>query len=239
MGKINLFCLPFGGGSKYSYRALELIPSDLLKLVTLEYPGRGRRIKEALLTDIHQLTDDLFDQISKFNLNEPYAIYGHSMGGLLTYLLTKKLAKAKCCLPKCLFVSGCTGPSSTARLKSQRHLLSNEKFLQEIKDLKGCPDEILENPELVRLILEILRADFKASETYIHKPSLQLAIPITVMTGIEEDMEVEDVRLWQHESSFIVDFHVFPGHHFFILDHAPEIINIFSKSLTIVNHKKI
>jgi surfactin synthase thioesterase subunit len=88
---LNLFCLPYAGGNKYSYREFKAKAPSFLNLVTLEYPGRGARMGEPLSTDISQIVNGLYDQIGNLLDKEEYAFYGHSMGGLVAYLLTLKV----------------------------------------------------------------------------------------------------------------------------------------------------
>ncbi len=107
------------------------------------------------------------------------------------------------------------------------------EFIQELKDLKGMPDEILQSNELLEYCEPILRSDFMVSEKYIHEESAPLDIPITVITGNEEDMENSDIALWQKETTLPVDFKKFPGNHFFIYQNVQPIIQIISNKITL------
>ena len=228
---INLFCLAFAGGNKYSYREFVEKAPSFLNIIPLEYPGRGGRIKEPLLPDIIAVTNDLYKQISPLIGEKEYAIYGHSMGGLTAYLLTRKLIENGHRPPLHLFITGTTGPSAISRTEKKRHLLEKEEFIQEIKDLDGMPDEILYNEELLDYFEPILRSDFVASETYLHQDAAPVDISFTVITGTEEDMEMEDILLWQKESIHEVDFKQMPGKHFFIFQHIYQIFEIISQKL--------
>lgn len=229
---INLFCLPFAGGSKYSFRPLVEKAPAFINAETLEYPGRGSRIKEPIISDIHSLVDDLYSQINKKVNNLSYAIYGHSMGGLLAFLLTRKLLEKGNKPPVHIFISGTSGPSDITRTQEKRSLLGKEEFIEEVKDLGGMPDEILKNDELLHFFEPILRADFKISEDYEYKSQAPLNIPFTVITGSEEDMTKEEIYLWQKETKQIVDFKEFPGNHFFIYDYINEIMDIIANKLS-------
>ncbi len=231
--KLNIFCLPFAGGNKYSYREFKAKAPSFLNFINLEYPGRGARIKEPLLSSTNALVADLYNQIENIVEGNEYAIYGHSLGGLMTYLLTRKLVENGHRPPVHLFITGTTGPSSLSRIEKKRHLLPHEEFIQELKDLKGMPDEILKSDELLEYCEPILRSDFMASETYIHEDSAPLDVPITVITGTEEEMENSDIALWQKETTHVVDFKKFPGNHFFIYQHVPEIIQIIANKITL------
>jgi surfactin synthase thioesterase subunit len=232
MKKINIICLPFAGGNKYSYRAYSGSNTASLNFVTLEYPGRGARIKEALTFNLDDLVDDLYTQcIALINEGE-YALYGHSMGGLISYLLAKKILANNLNVPKHLFISGTVGPSAPVRLEKKRSLLGKEAFLQAIKDFGGMPDEILKNDELLDFFEPILRADFTVSESYRHNASPPLNIPITVITGSQEDMEINEIKTWQRETTEPVDFRVLSGGHFFIYEHVERILNIIINKLS-------
>ena len=229
---IQLFCLPFAGGNKYSYREfIEKAPS-FLKIVTLDYQGRGTRMQDALVTDINEMVNDVFGQVSPLIGQQDYAIYGHSLGGLMAYLLTLKLVENNHKPPMHIFITGTSGPSSPDRQEEKkRYLLPQKEFIEEIRALDGMPEEILENEELLYYFEPILRADFQASETYTYRERPPLTIPFTVVTGTEEDIEPENIKLWQKESIYPVDFKRLPGKHFFIFQHTFKIIEIISKKL--------
>ena len=232
MNSLNVFCLPFAGGNKYSYRDYKEKAPSSINFISLEYPGRGARIKEPLISDTGKLVEDLYNNIIS-KVDKDYAIYGHSLGALISYLLTRRLVNKGHRAPIHLFVSGTTGPSSNSRSEKKRHLLPKKEFIQELKDLKGMPDEILNNDELLEYYEPILRSDFKASENYIYQSCEPLNIPITVITGNEEDMEEEDIKLWQKETKHIIDFKRFPGNHFFIYNYAKEIVQIITNKLSL------
>jgi len=232
---ITLFCLPFAGGNKYSYREFSEKAPPFIKVITLDYPGRGSRMKDSLLTDIEELTNDLYHQVIHLPVNQEYAIYGHSLGGLMAYKLARKLVDNGHTPPLHLFITGTTGPSAPSRSEKKRHLLGKTEFLAEIRDLDGMPEEILNNEELLYYFEPILRSDFKISEEYLHVAEAPLNIPMTVITGTEEDMELGDIQLWQQETNHVVDFKRMPGKHFFIFQHSYRVIEIIAKKLYAYN----
>ena len=147
MDTINLYCLPFSGGSKYSYKSFSKYAPPFLNIVAIELPGRGTRSGEALLTSIERTADDVFNQI-KDSLDKPYAIYGHSMGGILAYLVARRIIEANLNQPLHLFVTGCVGPSLKYR-DLVDHTLPKDEFIQKIKELGGSPDSVLSNDALM------------------------------------------------------------------------------------------
>lgn len=231
MQKIPLVCLPFAGGSRYSYRNYEGCTPAFLELHPLEYPGRGRRVQERLLTDMDAIIVDLYRQVKDGIFDGSYALYGHSMGGLAAILLARLIFSEGRRPPVHLFITGAGAPSSSKARKKMRHLLGKAEFIDEIRALDGCPAEVLENPSLLEFIEPILRADFCATENYSHRRRERMEVPMTIITGTMEELDEEDILGWQEESSLPVDFYRMPGNHFFIYDHSARIMEIIGHSL--------
>lgn len=231
MNQILLFCLPFAGGSKYSYRDLQTHVPDFIKFIVLEYPGRGTRISEDLKHDLQLLVDDVLSQIKSKLSNQQYAIYGHSMGGLIAYRVVRDLLARGYPRPRHLFLSGLGGPSAAFREEKKRHLLDRGSLIEEIKSFQGSGKDFFESEELINYYEPILRADFMASENYCHDISIKLPINMTVVTGIEEDLTNQEILAWDNESAFDVNYKRLPGGHFFIFKYAHEMVQIFSRVL--------
>lgn len=227
---VTLFCLPFAGGSKYSLHFLKKVLPKNITCHFLEYAGRGARIKEEFADSIAEIVEDLFSKMAPL-LKTPYALYGHSMGAKVAYLLSQKIREAGGPQPLHLFVSGTDAPSAPARIKP-RYLLPGEQFINNVKELGGFPEELLNSKELLDYFEPILRADFKVSETYQHQITQPLSIPLTVMVGDKEDMLEEDILQWQNETILPMNLYKFPGNHFFIFDHEAEIGKIIQSALS-------
>ena len=118
-----------------------------LKVVTLDYPGRGSRMKDCP-KDIDELTNDLYDQVRPAAQPGRICHLRHSLGGLMAYKLARKLVSAGHQPPLHFFITGTTGPSASPVLRKNVIFRQNE-FLAEIRDLDGMPDEILNNEELL------------------------------------------------------------------------------------------
>ena len=133
--------------------------------------------------------------------------------------------------PVHLFVTGSHSPARQKKDNKQRHLLSKKDFIEEMRNLDGCPEEILLNEELLGYFEPILRVDFETAETFRYRQQPPIDIPLTVMTGAQEDFEEEDIHLWQQETSQPAEFHQFEGKHFFIFQHTRAVLNIISEKL--------
>ncbi|MBF0100088.1 MAG: thioesterase [Desulfobacterales bacterium] len=233
--KINVFFLPFAGGSYYAYRKFEHYLSDFLQIVTLDYPGRGKRLKDPLLRNLNDLADDVYEQI-KDKLNVPYALYGHSMGAFLAFLVTQKISKKKLNPPLHLFVTGRQGPTIDSKEKDA-YLLPKQEFTQRLMEYGGIPKEILAEKELFDFFEPIIRADFQAIGTfsYQHDNSASLNVPITAIIGLNDTTTYEEALKWQEVTTEKTIIKQLPGGHFFIFDHTPEICSIISRTLSMAS----
>ena len=214
--KIRLFCFPFAGGSKYSYDYLLKAEIPHLEVLCFDYPGRGSRFQEAYYTNIDEVVEDVFNQV-KDMMDRPYIIYGHSMGALVTYLLTRKIKEYRLNPPLKIFLSGRQGPSCKPRAR-KKYLLPRDEFFKEIEKYGGAPEELLKEESILDIFEPILRADFQATENYLHDKSVDLKLPMEVFYGDEESFNDLDVELWRKESTAQVNIHLLKGKHFFIFD---------------------
>jgi surfactin synthase thioesterase subunit len=227
--RFKMICLPFAGGSSYSYYPFRKYVPDNLELVNVELPGRATRVREGLLDDIQRMVDDIFNQV-RTHIRSPYIIYGHSMGTLLGFLLAHRIIGCGLDLPAHLFFSGRGGPSADYSSRN-RHLLPGSDFREELKKIGGSSLEILEDERLLKYFDPILRADFKAVETYEHVPLPPLAIPMTIMAGDLTDVTQEEAEAWGKECVFPPDLIRFEGGHFFIFDHPREVMRSIADKL--------
>lgn len=227
---VSLYCLPYAGGNAFFYRPLAQLCSAKVQVCPLELPGRGRRSREGLCTSMEALVDDLFQQLAPVCGQRPYALLGHSMGAILAYLLTLKIAGAGLALPESLFLSGAAAPKTEQGLA--RHRLSRDAFFEMLRELGGCPPEVLNEPALLDYFEPILRADFQAIDTWKPRQYVPLAVPFVVLNGDQDAIDHSDLLAWKTRTCAGFQMHEFAGGHFFIQEHWPQIAQIVNESLT-------
>jgi len=104
------------------------------------------------------------------------------------------------------------------------HAVPDDQFIAHLRELGATPPEILATRELMELLLPLLRADFRACETYEPSWNRKLAVPIAVYGGVDdEDADIAALRGWQSETSGTCVVRMFPGDHFFIADQAEAV----------------
>lgn len=213
--KTKLICIPYAGGNSYSFRDLQPFLGRHIDMVTLELPGRGKRLAEPLLSDMHAMAADLYQQLLP-HIRSPYVLYGHSMGAMLGNLLVHRLKGEWKQLPLHFFATGCAAPVFNDQ-RRQLHLLSDEQLMSELKTMGGMPDALLADPELIEFFLPVIREDMKALETYRYQSQGKYSTGITVITGATEEISASQTAGWALETERDVRILRYPGNHFFIL----------------------
>jgi malonyl CoA-acyl carrier protein transacylase len=226
-----LFCAAYAGGDERSYAGLAEHCPDI-DVVTLERPGRGKRVSEPLLTEPEPVVEDMLAQIRDRadGSAAPYALYGHSLGARLVHLLALRLREEGLPGPRHLFVSGECGPSLPSRERYTCDLPS-DAFWKHLRELGGVPDELFEYEDLKTFFERVLRADFTVLGACAYTPAAPLDCPVTAMSGDEEGLTPADVEAWQRETTRPLTVHRFAGDHFFIRAHWPRIGRVITSAL--------
>ncbi len=226
--KTTIVLFPFAGASFYSYRAFEEKCPSHIDLITLEAPGRGKRISENLVEDIHILVDDFYQTIeNKIPDFSNIYFFGHSLGAVLAYLVAFKMKMETDSEPKKIVLSGKNPPHITSHLKD-RHLLSNVDFKNMIAEMGGTPQEILENKELLEFFLPILRSDFALIDTAkFTLPKEKLKTPTTILyADSDKNTELAALKEWNKYIDSEPEYHKFKGEHFFIFQYIDKVFDL-------------
>jgi pyochelin biosynthesis protein PchC len=219
---LRLVCFPHAGGSAVFYRgwAAHLTPS--IEVIAVQYPGRMNRLHEPLVDDIDAMADRLAGVLAS-GVARPFAFFGHSMGAMIAFETARRLARDHQLRPVRLFVSARKGP---ARHKpGERHLADDETLIGYLHKLGGCDTEVFRQPQLLPLLLPMIRSDFKLGETWAPRPDARVECPITVFIGDEDpEVTIEEAASWEHATDQF-EMRVFHGHHFYLLDRQAELLD--------------
>lgn len=224
--KPTIWCFPFAGGSYYSYKTLFKDIEQSFEIRFLELPGRGNRINEPLLYRYDEVLDDIFSQI-KDQIQEPFILFGHSMGAQLAFDTTNLLSSRFGLKPLRLIVSG-RGAPAAIKMK-RRSDLPRPEFTTALQNLGGIPPEILNDPEFFGFFEPILRADFQAIENYQYAEEQPLDIPILALIGDDEETTIDEARAWKEVTTASFELKIFGGGHFFILEHTKAILKLITE----------
>ncbi len=229
----RLFCLPYAGGSASVFRLWSRFAPPGVEVCSVELPGRGTRFGEQAYVHMDQLVGDLVRSMQPF-LDRPYTIFGHSMGGLVGFELTRRLRALGYAPPEHLIISAASDPTGRRAPASPLHLASDALVMAKLRSLNGTPAALLEDDEFMGLMLPTIRADFAVLETYRYRPEAPLAVPITVLGGIEDtSVSPSGLAGWRQLSSSGFGLQMFEGDHFFLHHFGPELVSLATTRLAV------
>ncbi len=227
--KLRLFCFPYAGGSGMLFQSWFRNLPRTVEVCPVQPPGRGHRLREQPFNRLEQLVQAAAEQLRPY-FDLPFAFFGHSMGALISFELARLLRREGREQPRHLFVSGSNAPQlcSPDRLI---HDLPEPELIEELLKLNGTPREVLDHPELMELMLPIIRADMAVCETYAYKPEPPLDSAISAFGGLQDpDVPRQGVRAWESQTSSSFAMWMFEGDHFFLHQAQPQMLRIIAES---------
>ncbi|MBV8827421.1 MAG: thioesterase [Hyphomicrobiales bacterium] len=222
---LPLVCIPYAGGSSACYERWHKHANGTFSLVPFDLAGHGRRALEPVATTVPEVVNDLVEQVHSVALTGNYALFGHSFGALLSYELTLRLAEYGYPSPVHVFVSGANPPHRLRR--SKRHELSEEQLLRFVEERGMVPPSLLRSAEARDFFLRILRADFRAIETYEWIDNGPLPCPLAAFVAAEDPaIDAHVVHEWERYSSGPAEIRWLAGAtgHMYLDSHAEPIL---------------
>jgi medium-chain acyl-[acyl-carrier-protein] hydrolase len=227
---LRMFCFPYAGGNPDVFRSWRRQFPAEVDICLVHLPGHGKRIGERLFTRLKFLVEEIADVIFTES-PDPFVLYGHSMGALISFELARELRRRHSIGPRQLFLSGVRAPTAP-RCKGLTFDLPDDEFIAELRRLNGTPPELLDVPDARDFFLPRLRADFEVVDTYVYEAEEPLSCPITVYGGLDDEfVSLEHLREWQKQTSAPCKQNMFPGDHFFIHNSQSAFISVLRKDV--------
>jgi surfactin synthase thioesterase subunit len=122
--------------------------------------------------------------------------------------------------------------SPTRHIDERVHLRDDAGLLAEITALSGTSMAVLQDEEIRLAVLQTLRGDYRAVETYRYQPGARLGCPLSVFTG-DSDPRVsrEDAWAWQELTSAAFRLREFRGGHFYLSDQWAAVARAITSEL--------
>jgi medium-chain acyl-[acyl-carrier-protein] hydrolase len=217
--RLRLLCLPHAGAGATAYRAWAAGLAPEIAACPVQLPGRESRAWEQPYRQMDALVSDLSEALGDL-VDEPYAVFGHSLGALVAFELVRHLRRAGRPAPVHLFVSGCRAPQLAMTQPALRDLPACE-LAPALRAMGGTPAAVLADPALLQAIAPLLRADFCVYETYRYTAEPPLDVPVTALAATADRRAGQDqVAAWRSQAGSEFQLYVLPGGHFAVLDHA-------------------
>ncbi|MFF9171797.1 MULTISPECIES: thioesterase domain-containing protein [unclassified Streptomyces] len=216
----RLFLLHHAGGSHLLYRGwAEHFPKDW-ELCLLEAPGRGHLQALPLIDDCDRLVDYFHTAIAPL-LDRPFGFFGHSMGSLIAYQLTRRLRHEGAPLPNWLGVSAYGAPRGEAGADGRPHLMSDDELRGWLRSVGGSPPQLLDDDAVWRKFAPAFRNDFKLLDTWAPPRNPEpLPVPLSVFGGRQDRLIGEDRLLsWRAFTTHFRGLERYDGDHFYLMNH--------------------
>jgi medium-chain acyl-[acyl-carrier-protein] hydrolase len=232
--RLRVFCFPFAGGGASTFNAWSNeLPADIrtqTELCAIQLPGRETSMRSPPFHRLQPLVVALAPVIMRY-AHTPFVFLGHSMGALVSFELARKLRRRGAPEPTHMIVSGHRAPHIPDRHPSI-HRLPDQELVTKLRNFGRTPEGVLQNPELMALLLPVLRADFAVCESYEYASEEALACSITAFGGNDDEkVSRTELAAWQLETNNSFSMHMFPGDHFFIQSAQSLVLRVLAQDL--------
>ena len=221
---VRLFCLPSAGCGPSMFHGWAAALPDTIEVIGVGLPGRESLISEPLLNGLPEIANQIIRAMEPL-LDRPYALFGHSMGAWLAYELCHQLRRNMQPMPRRLMVSGRRAPHLPPRRSPLRGLGDAELLAEVQKRYGGISDAVLAEPELMKLLLPVLRTDITAVETYVCPDEPPLQCNIDSFGGLQDDEINEDeLQAWAIHTLGSFSVKRFSGGHFYLQEPSSVVL---------------
>jgi medium-chain acyl-[acyl-carrier-protein] hydrolase len=220
---MRLFCFPYAGSGGSVFHAWGGDFPAEIEVAAAVLPGREQRAKEPPETNLMRLVGRLAESLSPV-LDRPFAFFGHSLGALTAFELTRELRRRGLPIPRHLFVAARPAPQDPPP-DGPLHQLPHDEFVAEVcRRFNGIPAIVLREEELMRMFVPILRADFALVETYRYRSEPPLDCPLTAFAGAEDrTASPSALERWREHTRVAFELQTIEGGHFFLQTARPTV----------------
>jgi medium-chain acyl-[acyl-carrier-protein] hydrolase len=226
----RLFCFPYSGGAALAFREWSNRLPESVEVWAAEYPGRGTRRREPSCLRLAPLVEGLATAVTAL-ADRPFAFFGHSMGSLVAFELSREIRRRG--LPPLgdLIVSGAPAPQCLEP-GAFRHDMSEPELIALLQTLNGTPAALLENPGFLKMVLPVMRADFEVRGTYVHTEQPPLDCPLLACGGeLDPDASLSQLQAWSIHTAATFELQRFPGDHFYLNESPDALLGLLTSRL--------
>lgn len=228
---VRLFCLPYAGGGASLFKPWAGLLPPAIQVCPIQLPGREERLGERLHTSLPRVVDELVPALLPL-VDRRFALFGHSMGAVVAFELARELRRLGA-PPAWLFVAACRAPHRQAESTTRLSVLSDSMLVDAVqRKYGGIPDAVLQEPELLALLVPVLRADLSVFENYHYREEPSLECPISAFGGVHDRAVAEqDLWTWKEQTVGSFECRMLPGSHFFVKDSRAELLAVIAERL--------
>ncbi|MFI7383807.1 thioesterase II family protein [Streptomyces sp. NPDC049813] len=219
--RFTLVFLHHAGGSSGAFTPfVPFFPADW-NMLSVDLPGRMMTRGQRACRTSGQALDFLLPRLRPL-LDGPFAVFGHSMGALIAFEAARELSR-EAVPPVWVGLSGAAVPGSGPD-RAQRHSWSRERLTAFMRRLGGTPDSVFAMPDVLDVMMRVLRDDLAIVDTYRRHPGPPLHVPVSVFTGQNDPVAPPGAAApWSEQTTARTTTHSWPGGHFYLFDHVEAV----------------
>ncbi|MEI2583261.1 SDR family NAD(P)-dependent oxidoreductase [Scytonema sp. PRP1] len=228
--RLRLFCFPYMGGSVSLFRSWSNhLPSDI-EVYAVMLPGSIDLLDEQPFDELSSLVEKMAGIILPY-LDKPFVFYGHSIGSLISFELTRQLRREHGFHPIHLLVAAFLPPHLG-------HLFPNvgqgsEAEINQALSFLDIPKTTQENTALMQSLLPTFKAGFLTLDRYTYSDEKPFDCPISIFGGTQDRIVPPSVlEDWKKHTSSDFKQYVFPGNHLFLHSDQELLLPIIADTLT-------
>jgi medium-chain acyl-[acyl-carrier-protein] hydrolase len=196
---LRLILTPDAGGSPATFRGwCERLPAAAVGIVQL--PGRAALVREPFVQSVAEAAERVADEVTA-GADDPTVLFGHGLGALIAFEAARRLS-ARHWPVLGLFVSG-QGAPSLGLMAPRISDLPADEFVAQLRQRRHVlPADAAADPDVLRMLLPIVRADVGMTESYRYEPASPLRCPIIACDAVADPLaSASDVDGWKRETT--------------------------------------
>ncbi len=209
---------PHAGGAAASYRSLATALADGGDTYIVQYPQRADRLSRPCADTVHDLARGLV-RGRDWESAAPLRLFGHCMGAVVAFEFARIAERKE---QRC---GGCG--LLPVRLRRRRRMpdlpTSDDGLLADIVDLGGTDPVLLADEEFAELLVNAVRADYRALNRYSCAPGVRIRADIHAVGGRDDHrvdagcLQAGKPHRWRLRAV------VYDGGHFYLNDHIDAV----------------
>ncbi|MET7641779.1 thioesterase domain-containing protein [Streptomyces sp. NPDC005438] len=225
----ELLILHYAGGSAIAYRKLGNQLRGKFRVLMLDLLGRGATYGQKVCRSVREAVGFCLDALDEQGV-VPNAVFGRSMGALIAFELASELERRGAPVTWAGSVRRASARiSHPAQIR--RDLWNGAQLLDFVRDLGGTSEELLENPNYVDYLLEVIRSDLELVDTYVYDAETPLDTPAEVCQGRDTPvLGGIEVGHWKQCFRHSVTGRSWPGGYFYLYGSEGEVANAITTS---------
>lgn len=214
---LRIMCFPYAGGAASTFfEWARFFFRHGIEVAAVQLPGRADRMREPVPSSLHELADSILD-CTVWESDVPFVFFGHSMGGMLAFEVARRLQSRNMVMPDLLIISASWPPHLSRPSPDGSHMEGNAflDFFQ--KNYGALHPAVVANPEMLELVIPVLRLDLALVEGYSTEKAPAVTCPIAVYSGRDDHLAAPDMAAsWAGLTTGCFRRRTFSGGHLFL-----------------------